>query len=58
MTTMTKQEIIEAAWEGINGLSIGWGLANVKDPDKRAELQAPIIAGQKALMELIKALEN
>jgi hypothetical protein len=55
---MTTQEILDAAYEALNGLSIGWMMANVRDDAKRADLQAPIIAGQEALIALINKLEE
>jgi hypothetical protein len=50
---MTKQEIADAIYEVLNGLTIGWQLANVKDDAKREYLQAPIIAAQAAAMKLL-----
>jgi hypothetical protein len=56
-TEMNTQEILDAAYEALNGLSIGWMMANVTDDTKRAELQAPINAGRDALVALINKLE-
>ena len=54
----TTQEILDAAYEALNVLSIGWHMANVKDDTKRAELQAPINAGTEALTALVRKLEG
>ena len=55
---MTKQEIIEAMWEASNGLSMGWQAANVKDDEARNRMQAPINAGQEAILSAIRFLEQ
>ncbi len=55
---MTKQQILDAMYEGLNGLSMGWMMANVRDDAKRAELQAPINAGYEALRAAINTLES
>lgn len=52
-----NQEILDAAYEALNGLSIGWQMANVKDESIRTRMQAPINAGTEALVALINKLE-
>jgi hypothetical protein len=56
--THSNSQIADALHEALNGLSIGWQLANVKDNTKRNELQAPIIAGQQAILALLKDFER
>ena len=51
------QEILDAAYEALNGLSIGWQMANVKDENIRTRMQAPINAGTEALIALVNKLE-
>ena len=57
MNTARKNEVLENIHEALNGLTMGWQLANVKDDAKRAELQAPIIAGQEAMMNALRIIE-
>jgi hypothetical protein len=54
----TTQEILDAAYEALNGLSIGWQMANVKDDEIRNRMQAPINAGTEALVALVNKLET
>jgi hypothetical protein len=54
---MTDHEITEELFEILNGLSVGWMLANVRDDAKRAELQAPVIAAQEAAKRLLDHFE-
>lgn len=51
---MTNQQIADELYEALNGLTIGWQLANVKDDAKREYLQAPVNAGTEAVMRLLK----
>ena len=55
--TVNTQEILDAAYEALNGLSMGWQMANVKDDEVRNRMQAPINAGTEALTSLINKLE-
>jgi hypothetical protein len=57
MNTDQKIAALNALCEAENGLGMGWQLANVRDDAKRAELQAPIIAGQNAVRALMRDIE-
>lgn len=57
MNAATKIELLEAIHETLNGLSMGWQLANVNDDAERANLQAPIIAAQEAAMNMLRIVE-
>jgi hypothetical protein len=50
---MTNQQIADHLHEALNGLSIGWMMANVRDNAKRAELQQPIEAAQASIRALL-----
>ena len=54
----TTQEILDAAYEALNGLSIGWQAANILDEEGRTRMQAPINAGTDALVALVRKLEG
>ena len=56
-TAPQTKEILEALWEASNGLSMGWSAANVADDEARARMQAPIIAGQEAVLAAIRMIE-
>jgi len=58
MNTARKIEVLENIHEALNGLTMGWNVANVKDDAKRTELQAPIIAGQEAMMNALRLIEG
>ncbi len=57
MSSPNQTEILDAAYEALNGLALAWNLANVKDEAKRIELQAPIIAGRDALLDIVRRME-
>ncbi len=50
---MTNEQIKDELYEALNGLTIGWQLANVKDNAQREYLQAPVIAAQEAITRLL-----
>jgi hypothetical protein len=50
---MTKQQITDHLHEALNGLTMGWHLANVRDDAQREHLQAPIIAAQDSIRALL-----
>lgn len=54
---MTHQEIADELHEALNGLTMGWQMANVRNDAKREELQAPIIAAQQAVHRLLNHFE-
>ena len=55
---MSLQEILDHLYEASNGLSMGWGAANVPDRENRARMQAPINAGQESVLALIRHFEG
>lgn len=58
LTDIQTQQVLEALWEASNGLSMGWSAANVPDNEARARMQAPITAGQDAVLEAIRMIEG
>jgi hypothetical protein len=58
MAQMTNQEIADHLHEILNGLSMGWQLANFADAAKREHHQAPIIAAQNSALALLAAVEG
>lgn len=51
---MTAQQITDNLHEVLNGLTVGWQMANVKDDAQRTHLQAPVLAAQEAVLALLK----
>jgi hypothetical protein len=58
MTTEARTEILDHLYEALNGLTMGWQLANVRDDAKRAELQAPVKAAMLSVYELLAKFET
>lgn len=50
-------ETTKAMWEASNGLTVGWQMTNVPDTEIRERMQAPINAGQEALMTFLRAAD-
>jgi hypothetical protein len=51
---MTRQDILDHLANALNGLGMGWQMANVQDDAKRNELQAPINSGSESIIALLK----
>ena len=51
---MTRQDILDHLSNALNGLAMGWQMANVRDDAKRQELQAPINSASESIHELLK----
>lgn len=54
---MTKQDILDHLFNALNGMGMGWQMANVRDDAKRQELQAPINSGQESILALLAHFE-
>lgn len=55
---MTRQDIIDHLHNALNGLGIGWQMANVRDDEKRQQLQAPINSGSDSILVLLQHFET
>lgn len=55
---MIRQQIADHLHEALNGLTIGWQMANVPNAEDRERLQAPIIAGQESIKALLAEIEE
>lgn len=51
---MTRQDILDHLSNALNGLGMGWQMANVRDDAKRQELQAPINSASESILALLK----
>ena len=54
---MSREEIIDHLSNAMNGLAMGWQMANVKDDAKREELQAPINSATRSVLALLAHFE-
>lgn len=51
---MTKQDILDHLSNALNGLSMGWQMANVRDDEHRQHLQAPINSASESIQALLR----